>query len=102
MKLEVTYMLDDVAKITLMSLQKKYENGFYNVFGDKNVIVKRFIKYDNKGICSPDLKICYAKVDKKKYNYKVNPFTYKLRLGKILKLNNYISQLDAGLKKFIL
>ena len=49
----------------------------------------------------PNLKIRYAKKDKKKYNYKKNPFTYKLRAGKILKLNNYIS-IEAGLKKLIL
>ena len=35
------------------------------------------------------------------YNYKKNPFTYKLRTGKNLRLKKYIS-IDEGLKKLIL
>ena len=88
----------DVAKITLMSLQKKYENGFYNVFGNKNIIVRDLLNVI-KGF-SPDLKIFYLKVDKKKYNYKVNPFTYKLRLGKKLKLKKYIP-INEGIKSLL-
>ena len=88
----------DVAKITLMSLQKKYENGFYNVFGNKNIIVRDLLNVI-KGF-SPDLKIFYSKVDKKKYNYKVNPFTYKLRLGKKLKLKKYIP-INEGIKSLL-
>ena len=91
--------VDDVAKITFKSLKKKYENNYYNIFGDKNVIVKNLLNMIKKYV--PNLKIRYAKKDKKKYNYKKNPFTYKLRAGKILKLNNYIS-IEAGLKKLIL
>ena len=88
----------DVAKITLMSLKKKYENGFYNVFGNKNIIVRDLLNVI-KGF-SPDLKIFYSKVDKKKYNYKVNPFTYKLRLGKNLKLKTYIP-INEGIKNLL-
>ena len=33
------------------------------------------------------------------YNYKKNPFTYKLRAGKKLKLEKYIS-MEEGLKKY--
>jgi len=88
----------DVAKITLMSLKKKYENGFYNVFGNKNIIVRDLLNVI-KGF-SPDLKIFYSKVDKKKYNYKVNPFTYKLRLGKNLKLKKYIP-INEGIKSLL-
>jgi UDP-glucose 4-epimerase len=91
--------VDDVAKITFKSIKKKYENNYYNIFGDKNVIVKNLLNMIKKYV--PNLKIRYAKKDKKKYNYKKNPFTYKLRVGKILKLNNYIS-IEAGLKKLIL
>jgi UDP-glucose 4-epimerase len=88
----------DVAKITFMSLQKKYENGFYNVFGNKNIIVRDLLNVIKE--FSPDLKIFYSKVDKKKYNYKVNPFTYKLRLGKKLKLKKYI-QINEGIKSLL-
>lgn len=88
----------DVAKITFMSLQKKYENGFYNVFGNKNIIVRDLLNVIKE--FSPDLKIFYSKVDKKKYNYKVNPFTYKLRLGKKLKLKKYIP-INEGIKSLL-
>ena len=88
----------DVAKITLMCLKKKYENGFYNIFGNKNIIVRDLLNII-KGF-SPGLKIFYSKVDKKKYNYKVNPFTYKLRLGKNLKLKKYIP-INEGIKSLL-
>ena len=48
----------------------------------------------------PNLKVQYAKKDKKKYNYKKNPFTYKLREGKNLKLKRYI-RLEQGIKNLI-
>ena len=49
----------------------------------------------------PDLKIKYAKKDSKMYNYKKNPFTYKLRMGRNLRLEKYIS-IEEGLRKLIL
>ena len=40
----------------------------------------------------PKLKILFSLVDKRKYNYKVNPFTYKLRKGKLTIKKIYFSQ----------
>ena len=88
----------DVVKITFKSLEKKYENNYYNVFGNKSFLVKDILNTIKKYI--PGLKIKYAKKDKKKYNYKKNPFTYKLRAGKSIKLSSYIS-LEEGIKKLI-
>ena len=89
----------DVAKITYKSLEKKYENNYFNIFGKKNILVKNLLNRIKKYV--PGLKIKYAKKDTKMYNYKKNPFTYKLRAGKNLRLKKYIS-IDEGLKKLIL
>ena len=90
--------VNDVAKITYKSLKKKYENNYYNIFGNQNILVRNLLSNLKKYV--PDLKIRYAKKDNKRYNYKRNPFTYKLRTGKRLKLEKYISIKD-GLKKLL-
>ncbi len=90
--------VNDVAKITYKSLKKKYENNYYNIFGNQNVLVRNLLSNLKEYV--PDLKIRYAKKDNKRYNYKRNPFTYKLRIGKRLKLEKYISIKD-GLKKLL-
>ena len=64
----------------------------------KKIIVKNLLKLIKKNI--PNLKIKYAKMDIRKFNYKVNPFTYKLREGKNLKLIKYIP-LESGLRNLI-
>ncbi len=89
----------DVAKITYKSLKKKYENNYYNIFGNQSVLVKNLLNTIKKYV--PEVKIKYSKKDNKMYNYKKNPFTYKLRAGKKLKLEKYIS-VEDGLKKLIL
>ena len=89
----------DVAKITYKSLRKRYENNYYNIFGNQSVLVKNLLNTIKKYV--PDIKIKYSKKDNKMYNYKKNPFTYKLRAGKKLKLEKYIS-MEEGLKKLIL
>jgi len=78
----------DVTKIVVESEKKKYENGYYNIFGNKKIIVKNLLNIIKNNI--PGLKIYYSKHDKRKYNYKINPFTYKLRKGKKIKLKKYI------------
>jgi len=88
----------DVAKITYKCIQKKYDNNYYNIFGNQKVIVKNLLNIIKK--YSPGLKISYAKKDRKMYNYKKNPFTYKLRKGKQLKIKRYIS-LEKGIKNLI-
>ena len=88
----------DVAKITYQSIKKKYENNYYNVFGGKKIMVKKLLNIIKQKI--PKLKIFYSKYDNKIYNYKINPFTYKLRKGKSIKLKKYINVQD-GIDKLI-
>jgi UDP-glucose 4-epimerase len=79
----------DVAKIVFESTKKTHENGYYNIFGNKKIIVKNLLNILKAKL--PNLKVQYSKYEKKKYNYKINPFTYKLRKGKNFKLKKYIS-----------
>ncbi len=79
----------DVAKIVFETTKKKHENGYYNIFGNKKIIVKNLLNILKAKL--PNLKVQYSKYEKKKYNYKINPFTYKLRKGKNFKLKKYIS-----------
>jgi len=88
----------DVAKLTLELLKKKYENKYYNIFGKKNFFVKDLLKIIKKNI--PSLKLKFSKVDNREFNYKVNPFSYKIREGKNFVKGKYIS-LDQGVKNLI-
>ena len=88
----------DVTKIVFESTKKKYENGYYNVFGGKKIIIKNLLNILKKNI--PSLKVFYSKSDKRKYNYKINPFTYRLRKGKNIRLRKYIS-VEEGISKLI-
>ena len=88
----------DVAKITYQTTKKKYENGYYNIFGGKKIMVKKLLNIIKEKI--PKLKIFYSKYDNRRYNYKINPFTYKLRKGKNIKLKKYINAQD-GVNKLI-
>lgn len=88
----------DLAKIVIESNKKKYENDYYNIFGNKKTLVKNLLNIIKSKI--PGLKIFYSKRDKRQYNYKINPFTYKLRKGKIIKLKKYIN-LENGISTLV-
>jgi len=88
----------DVAKIAYQTTQKKYVNGYYNIFGGKKIMVKKLLNIIKEKI--PKLKIFYSKYDNRRYNYKINPFTYKLRKGKNIKMKKYINVQD-GVSKLI-
>ena len=90
--------IEDVTKIVYESIKNKYNNGYYNIFGPKKMSVKKMLNIIKKFI--PNLRIYYSKYDKKMYNYKVNPFTYKLRKGKKIILKKY-TDIEIGLFKLI-
>ena len=90
--------INDAVKLVYELTQKKYSNNYYNILGNKKYLVKDLFKIIKNNI--PKLKIKYSKKDKRKYNYKINPFSYQLRKGKNIKLKNYIS-LENGIKNLI-
>jgi len=85
-------------KVVFELTKNKYINNHYNIIGNKKFFVKDLFQIIKKKI--PGLKIIYSKSDKRKYNYKINPFTYKLRQGSVIKLKKYIS-LEQGIKELI-
>jgi len=88
----------DVTKICLKLINNKYNNKYFNIVGQKKIIVRDLLKIIKK--CLPSTKIKYIKSDKRKYNYKNNPFTYKIRAGKTFKLKKYIN-LEEGINNLI-
>jgi len=90
--------VSDVAKLTLELLKKKYENKYYNIFGKKNFFVKDLLKIIKKNV--PSLKVKFSKIDNREFNYKVDPFSYKIREGKNFVKGKYLN-LDQGIKNLI-
>lgn len=88
----------DVAKLCKMILNKKYDNGFYNIFGKEKSTVLDVLKIIKKEL--PKTKLILRKKNKLIYNYKSNPFTYKINSGKVVKLKKYIN-LSSGIKEII-
>ena len=93
-EIEATHLITHFGQTT----KKKYEDGYYNVFGGKKIMVKKLLNLIKQKI--PRLKISYSKYDNKIANYKINPFTYKLRKGQNIKLKKYINVRD-GVDKLI-
>ena len=87
-----------MVKIIYLLNKKKFENNYFNIFGKKKITVRKLLNTIKDKI--PGTKIFYSKKDNKKYNYKDNPFTYKLRKGREIKLSKYIN-LEEGLDKII-
>lgn len=90
--------IKDVAKICSMMIKKKFNNGYYNIIGNKKIKVKYLLEKIKKNL--PGIKILYRNTNRP-YNYRVNPFTYNLRKGKNIRLKKYIN-LDQGIKNLIL
>ena len=88
----------DIAKIVYTATEKKYENGYFNIVGDRKIMVKELLNIIKEQV--PKLKVYYAKKDNRKFNYKVNPFTYKLRKGKKIELKKYIN-IKSAINKLI-
>ena len=88
----------DISKLTYEVLKDKHKNKYYNLFGGERTKVYQILKLIKKLL--PETRIVYRKKDTLKYNYKVNPFSYKLRVGQNLNLNQYV-KLEKGLKELI-
>ena len=89
------YTCKDIIKITYRSLQKKYDNNYYNIFGKKDILVRDILNKIKEYI--QILKLNMQK-DIKKYNSKIR-LHISLKWKK-LKLQKYIS-LDEGIKNLI-
>ena len=88
----------DAIKLVFELTKSKYDNCYYNILGNRKYLVKDLFEIIKKNI--PNLRIVFSKKDKRKYNYKINPFSYKLRMGSEIKLKKYISLKD-GIKNLV-
>ncbi len=89
--------VSDAASLCVQIIKKKYENKYFNLIGKKEFKVKNVLKIISK--LSNIKNITYKnKIDE--YHYKINPYTYKLRKGILLKPKKEIN-LEEGIKQII-
>ena len=69
-----------------------------NIVGPKKDKLKDVLIFIKSNLSKLDLK--FSKKNHMIYNYKLNPFSYRLRLGKSLKLKKYLN-FNKSIKKLI-
>ena len=88
----------DAAKICVDILKKKYVNKYFNIIGKEKMTVRKIINIISKK--TDTKKIIYRRNIRNDVHYKINPFTYKVREGKFLKVKNSI-KLSKGIQEII-
>jgi UDP-glucose 4-epimerase len=88
----------DAAKICVKILNKKYANKYFNVVGKERVSVRKVINLIAKKTSTK--KIIYHKNKNDIYHYKINPFTYKVKEAKFIKIKNG-TKLEEGIQEII-
>ena len=88
----------DAAKICVKILNKRYANKYFNIVGKERVSVRKVINLIAKKTNTK--KIIYHKNKSDIYHYKVNPFTYKVKEAKFIKVKNGI-KLEEGIQEII-
>tara|TARA_B100001250_G_scaffold414597_1_gene454314 strand:- start:1220 stop:2083 length:864 start_codon:yes stop_codon:yes gene_type:complete len=88
----------DAAKICIEVLKKKYANEYFDIVGKEKVSVKSVINLISKKLGLK--KIIYNKKKAQNYHYKINPYTYKVKEAKILRIRKS-TQLKDGIDDII-
>lgn len=88
----------DSAELCVEVLKKKYSNCYLNIFGPQKMKLKKLLFFIKS--CFSNLNLKFSKKNSLTYNYRLNPFTYKLRKGKSLRLKKYIN-IEESVKKLI-
>ena len=88
----------DAAKICVKILNKRYANKYFTIVGKERVSVKKVINLIAKKTNTK--KIIYRKNIVNVDNYKINPFTYKVKEAKFIKVKNGI-KLEQGIQEII-
>jgi UDP-glucose 4-epimerase len=88
----------DAAKICVKILNKRYANKYFNIVGKERVSVRKVINLIAKKTNAK--KIIYRKNIINVDSYKVNPFTYKVKEAKFIKIKNGI-KLEQGIQEII-
>ena len=90
--------VEDAAKICVKILKKKYVNKYYNIMGKEKMTVRKIINLISKKTYAK--KTIYQKGKPNNMHYKTNPFTYRVKEGKLLHLKDSI-RLDQGIQQII-
>jgi len=88
----------DASRLCLEILKKKYSNCYLNIFGPRKIKLKKVLLFIKSNLEKLDLR--FSKKNHMIYNYKLSPFTYKLRKGRPIRLNKY-TNFKESIKKLI-
>ena len=88
----------DAAKVCIKVLKDKNTNKYFNIMGPEKISVKKVINLISKKIGVK--KIIYHKRKVPDYHYKINPFTYKVKEAKFMKIKNQI-KFQSGIEEIV-
>ena len=88
----------DAAKVCIKILKRNNANKYFNIIGSEKISVKSVINLISKKIGIQ--KIIYHKRKIPDHHYKINPFTYKVREGKFIKIKNPV-KFESGIEEII-
>jgi len=88
--------VEDAAKISVNILAKKYKNQYFLVTGNINLSIRKLIKIMSK-VYGRNIRITYLPKKNLKHHYRNTPYTFKPRLGKVIKLTNE-KNIEEGLR----
>ena len=88
----------DAATICVEILKRKYVNKYFNIIGKEKMTVRKIINLISKKTFAK--KIIYRQNKYNDVHYKVNPFTYRVREGRFLKVRKGI-KLAKGIQEII-
>ena len=92
--------IKDAAKICIDMLDKKYSNKYFTIIGKERFSVKKLINLISKKTGTKKIIYYKNKLPGDSTHYKVNPFTYKVKEAKFLKVKKPI-KLEEGIQEII-
>ena len=92
--------IKDAAKICINMLDKKYSNKYFSIIGKERFSIKKLINLISKKTKTKKVIYYKNKLPGNDTHYKINPFTYKVKEAKFLKIKKPI-KLEEGIQEII-
>ena len=92
--------IKDAAKICIDMLDKKYSNKYFSIIGKERFSIKKLINLISKKTGTKKIIYYKNKLPGGGTHYKVNPFTYKVKEAKFLKVKKPV-KLEEGIEEII-
>lgn len=92
--------IKDAAKICIDMLDKKYSNKYFSIVGKERFSIKKLINLISKKTGTKKIIYYKNKLPGGGTHYKVNPFTYKVKEAKFLKVKKPV-KLEEGIQEII-